>query len=297
MKKCRHILFALFGVVLGGVLCAYVFMRGALTLDDWKSLATSVSLLACLVVLLLSHALMISGARKWALLSHAIHGEKWEEPESGFFLRHYLWQNWIGQFVPPSLAIILGRGWAARHMPQMRMLSGLWSGLLDQALEFAVLVSFAGGSFAVLMLQGGPIFFIAGALAGVALLAGGFALGQRLLPEAWRAVFWPVFGWSIVRAALTVLRLVVGVYALGVFLSALKVAALAPVISILALIPLTPGNLGIAELGWQTGLTLAGEGLVAASLYAAAFRVLILIAQTLLLVWNEAYVFIVRKTY
>ena len=287
-------LLVVMGLAVGLVLCGYVFWQGEVSFTDWRSLVASSSPLACVLVLLLSHALMISGARKWALLSTAMHGDAGKEPQDGFFLRHYVWQNWIGQFVPPSLAIILGRGWAARHVPNVRFVSGLWSGLLDQALEFAVLLSFIGGSVLVLAGGYGSLFFILGAAAGTALLALLLFLFRRWIPSGLQTVLWPVFGWSVIRAVLTVLRLVVGVFALGVFLSALKVAALAPVISVLALIPLTPGNLGIAELGWQWGLTQAGEGLVAASLYAAAFRLLVLVAQTLLLLWNEAYVRFVK---
>ena len=286
----RRLLIAIAGLGLGGALCFYVFSKAQIGLADWQALAASLSPISCLAVFVLSHALMVSGARKWAILSQALHGEGGREPSDRFFLRHYLWQNWIGQFVPPSLAIALGRAWAARAMPRLRMRSGLWNGLLDQALEFALLLSFIGGSFCVFILDGGAVAFFAGAGGGVALLAFVIWCAKRWMPEGLRAALWPLFGWSFVRAALTVLRLVVGVQALGLFLSEVKVAALAPLVSVLALIPLTPGNLGIAEWGWQAGLVWAGEGVVAATLYAAAFRVLILVVQTLLLGLNEAYV-------
>ena len=110
---------------------------------------------------------------------------------------------------------------------------------------------------------------MSGAALGVVLLALLVrAAGKRWMPEELHGALWPVFGWSFARAALTVLRLVVGVQALGLFLSGLKVAAVAPLVSVLALIPLTPGNLGVAEWGWQGALVYAGEGAVAAALYA-----------------------------
>ncbi len=289
MTTLRRLLIAIAGLGLGGALCFSVFSKAQSGLDDWMALGSSLSFIHCLVVFVVSHALMVSGARKWAILSHALHGEDGREPSERFFLRHYLWQNWIGQFVPPSLSIVLGRAWAARAMPQLRLRSGLWNGILDQALEFALLLSFVGGSFFVFA-AGGVVAFLAGAGGGVAVLALAAWIAQRWMPDGLRAALWPLFGWSCVRAALTVLRLVVGVHALGLFLSPLKVAALAPLVSVLALIPLTPGNLGIAEWGWQAGLVWVGEGVVAATLYAAAFRVLILVVQTLLLGLNEAYV-------
>lgn len=323
MLFLRRFVFALFGLALGLVLCVQVFRHAQVGAADWRALAASLSPLWCVVVVLMTHALMIAGARKWAILSRALHGaEAGQEPASGFFLRHYLWQNWIGQFVPPSLAIILGRAWAARHMPdrkeiigdqsaaasvkndgmtsgesgridrRRKMISGLWSGILDQALEFALLISFLGGSALVLFYGGGATAFVLGAGAGTGVLALIALIGRRWMPQSLRVVLWPLFGWSAVRAGLTVLRLFVGVAALGLYVSEIKIAALAPVVSLLALIPLTPGNLGIAEWGWQAGLVWAEQGAVAAALFAAGFRILVLLAQTLLLAAHEGALFL-----
>jgi len=294
-RLSQRIAFSLLSLVLGVALCVTLFFHVAVSREDWIAVWHSVSLMGCLGVFALSALLMLSGARKWALLSHALHGEAGEEPSAGFFLRHYVWQNWIGQFVPPSLAIILGRGWAARAMPDVPVRSGLWSGLLDQALEFILLMGFLPGTILVLVAGGGVAHFLLGTGAGIGALALlGIAL-LRFVPTALRPVMGPVFGWSFVRAALTILRLVVGVQALGLFLSGLKVAAVAPLVSLLALIPLTPGNLGLAEWGWQGALVYAGEGAVAAALYAVTFRILILIVQTLLLIFNEAFAYVYAR--
>ncbi len=51
-----------------------------------------------------------------------------------------------------------------------------------------------------------------------------------------------------------------------------------------ALLPLTPGNLGTAEWGWVGVLTLAGEGAVEAALLALGTRLLALVAQSAVLV-------------
>jgi len=282
--------FSILSLALGVGLCLWLFRHVEVSAADWRAVWSSLSPMACVGVFALSALLMLSGARKWAILSTALHGEGGQEPKAGFFLRHTIWQNWIGQFVPPSLAIVLGRGWAARSMPALAVRSGLWNGLLDQALEFALLMAFIPGSILVLWGGGGVVDFLLGAALGVGLLALVAIIGRRWVPANLREVLWPVFGWSFVRAALTVLRLVAGVQALGLFLSALKVAAVAPLVSLLALVPLTPGNLGLAEWGWQGALVYAGEGAVAAALYAVAFRVLVLVVQTLLLGLNEVYV-------
>ena len=295
VASLKRIALTLLSLALGLALCVWLFMHVEVSAADWRGVWASLSPMSCLGVFALSALLMLSGARKWAILSRAFHGEAGQEPEAGFFLRHYLWQNWIGQFVPPSLAIILGRGWAARAMPELRIRSGIWNGLLDQALEFALLMAFVPASLWVLLYGGGVIAFLLGAGAGVVLLAAATAFVLRWVPEALRGAVWPVFGWSFVRVALTIARLVVGVQALGLFLSGLNVAAVAPLVSVLALIPLTPGNLGLAEWGWQGALVYAGEGAVAAALYAVGFRALTLIVQTLLLGLNEAYVHFTAK--
>lgn len=321
MATLRRVVFALLGLALGGGLCVYVFSQAAIGRADWVALLSSSSLLSCVLVVILTHALMLVGARKWEILAEALRKKDEPIPEPAFFYRHFLWQSWIGQFVPPSLAIIFGRGLASRHLDRAHrqsqpslaegvilqteggegvwaairhknfsLLRGLGSGLFDQAMAFALLTSFGGGSVLVLWFGGGVLAFLGGTVCGVAGIALVTFIVQRWMPPQWRQAIWSLFFWSFVWSGLTILRLVVGVQALGLFLSCIKVAALAPVISLLALIPLTPGNLGIAEWGWQAGLVWAGQGVVAATLYAAGFRVLILIAQSLLLGLNEAYV-------
>ena len=287
------------GLALGFALCVSLFQHVQLSGEDFAALAGSMTsalaLLSVFGVVVLSYLLMIAGARKWALLSHALHGEAGREPSRGFFLRHYLWQNWIGQFVPPSVAIIAGRGVAARAMPDVTARSGLWNGVLDQGLEFILLASLLGGSFMVFLNGGGWLALIGYGVAGVAAVFGAAWVGQRWLPAALRAVLWPVLGWSLARVLLTTLRLVIGVWAFSLSLSALSVVAATPVVGMLAVIPLTPANLGIAEWGWQGVLAFAGENSVQAALYPVGFRVLVLLAQTLLLGVNEVFVRFPRK--
>ncbi|MGE4350663.1 MAG: hypothetical protein AB7E52_00565 [Bdellovibrionales bacterium] len=292
----RFILIGL-SVALGVGLCVHVIAKAEISTEDWRALALSFSLFWSVVVFLLSHAMMVTGARKWELLSRALHPVPQGEPEHRFYLRHYLWQNWIGQFVPSSFAIILGRGWASRHLPRSMQkkkarpfLSGVWSGLLDQALEFFILLGFLGGSVWVLFFNGNVIDFFLGAVAGLAAQLLFFFLVRRWLPQNYQEIYWPVIGLSFVRVGLMLTRLIAGVKASGVFLSTLKVAAIASPISVLSIVPLTPGNVGVVEWGWQASLVWAGEGIVAATLYAAFFRVLILVVQSVLLGLNEAYV-------
>ncbi|HAX91315.1 MAG TPA: hypothetical protein DCY07_03790 [Rhodospirillaceae bacterium] len=180
-------------------------------------------------------------------------------------------------------------------MPDVTARSGLWNGVLDQGLEFILLASLLGGSFMVFLNGGGWLALIGYGVAGVAAVFGAAWVGQRWLPAALRAVLWPVLGWSLARVLLTTLRLVIGVWAFSLSLSALSVVAATPVVGMLAVIPLTPANLGIAEWGWQGVLAFAGENSVQAALYPVGFRVLVLLAQTLLLGVNEVFVRFPRK--
>ncbi len=275
---------------LGVGLCIGLIFWQGLEKEDAASLVDGVSFFWAGVVLFLTWALMLCGEKKWRLLASVFHGEKGREPYSGFFFRHYLWQNWIAQFVPPTLALALGRGWAARRMEGVSVSSGIGNGLFDLATDFAVLCALFPGAFLVLFKGGGAGDFLLGAACGLAVLAAaGFGL-KRLARPSLRKIFWQVGGLSFLKILFVLLRLLAGVKAFSLALALLPVAALTPVVALVSLIPLTPGNLGLAEWGWVGGLAYAGQSARDAALYAIGFRLLVLVAQTLLLGLNEAYV-------
>jgi len=280
----------------GGIaLCVALALSQEVTASDAGVLLASYSLFGTFLVVLLTAALMFCGERKWALLAHA-----WtpaaQKPPAAFLRRHYLWQNWAAQFVPPALAIVIGRGLASRRMPGGTMQSGIISGLFDQATDFILLCALLPGSFLFFFAGAGSAGFVVGAMLGVLLVAAMGAGLRRFCPEPLRTIFWPLFHWSLARALLTLWRLLIGVLALGLAIPLLPVAALTPVVSFVALIPLTPGNLGLAEWGWVGGLAADGVDAHEAALYALGFRLLVLVAQTLLLGLNEAYEFYVART-
>jgi uncharacterized membrane protein YbhN (UPF0104 family) len=99
----------------------------------------------------------------------------------------------------------------------------------------------------------------------------------------------------LLRVLVTGVRLVVGVPALSLAISWTAVAMAGPLVALLAVIPLTPGNLGIAEWGWVGVLSWAKENPLDAGLLAMGFRVLVLIAQTLLLAAGE-FIWMAKKT-
>lgn len=61
MLFLRRFVFALFGLALGLVLCVQVFRHAQVGVADWQALAASLSPLWCVVVVLMTHALMIAG--------------------------------------------------------------------------------------------------------------------------------------------------------------------------------------------------------------------------------------------
>ncbi len=291
MSRTLSSFLAILGLGAGVLLCVGLVLWQGLGAADARALAAGLSLFWCAVVLALTAALMFCGERKWGLLSRcrAARGPAMEAP---FLRRHYLWQNWVGQFIPPSVAIILGRAWVSRRAGE-GVRGGLASGLFDQATDFAALCALLPGAAFVLFGGTGWGAFFAGSALGLAALFGmGPFLTRRFLS---REAFPALFGWSVARALLTLLRLLAGVKALSLSLPLLPVAALTPIVSFVALIPLSPGNLGLAEWGWAFGLVFAGQSAHTATLYALGFRLLILVAQTLLLALNELYVLAARK--
>ena len=278
------------GLVLGLGLCVALVWRLGVSQEDVLRLVSGVSGLHVAIVFLLTALLAWSGARKWALWSEALcaAGQKTECESAPPYLRHMIWQSWLGQFVPPSLAVILGRGMAEKKETSFR--SGAISGTLDQAMEFLFLAALLPAGIAVLWFHKGFAEFLGLTALGWFLAATTTYVVARQVRPAWCFYLVRLMGWSMLRVALTVLRLVWGAPALGLSIDLLAIAAASPVVALLALIPLTPGNLGLAEWGWVGALAFAGTNPLEAGLLALGFRLLVLVAQTLLLGGYEAYV-------
>jgi len=271
------------GLFLGLVLCVALILHLDVREADWARLLQGLSWPWIIVVVLLTIALWGSGARKWALWAEALHGEAGKEPAPGFFFRHFAWQNWFGQFVPPSLAIILGRSWASRHMPGVNWREGAGNAFYDQLMEFVLLAAFLPAAVLILWYQAVVQVWAPVALAGLLAVGGIVLLLGRLFPRVPRRFLMPLLLWSALRVLLTIARLIVGAPALGLLIDPVAIAAAAPVVALLFLIPLTPGNLGVAEWGWAGVLTFAGTEPVSAGLLAVGFRLLMFVVQTVLI--------------
>jgi len=231
-----------------------------------------------------------SGAYKWAIWAKALHGEAGDEPSPGFFQRHYAWQNWVGQFVPPSLAIILGRSWATRRVQGVGWKAGAGSGLYDQLMEFAFMEALLPAAALILLMHVGAVFWVPACLIGMAGVGGIlFLVCSRLAPKL-RPYLVPLLVWSAARTAFTVISIVVGAPVLGLNIAPAFIVAASPIVALLVLIPLTPGNLGLAEWGWAGVLAFAGTNALDAGLLALGFRLLMLAVQSALLVgWHVAF--------
>ena len=298
MKRLFFFFKILFGLALGGGLCAALIWRLDLSAADGARLLSGLSWPSVLGVLVLTLLLAWSGAHKWALWSRALYcieaTDKAEPPSASFYFRAMVFQSWAGQFVPPSLALILGRGMVDRKEASFKQ--GVVSGTLDQAMEFLFLCAILPAGVGVLWFGWDADLFLLLSTCGVCLAALFVYLVAYHVRRGWCAFLPSLMLWSVLRVALTVARLVLGAPALGLPIGLLAIAAASPVVALLALIPLTPGNLGLAEWGWVGVLSFAGTPVAQAGLLALGFRVLVLVAQTLLLLGSEAYALYRRRS-
>lgn len=288
MTNVMRIIKIVGGLALGLLLCWGLIVRLNIQPADALRLMTQLSWPSVVGVFLLTGLMAWTGAHKWSLWAQAFAGPSPEKTETPNYLRHMIWQSWIGQFVPPSLAVIVGRGMAERHGASFRQ--GALSGVYDQAMEFLFLSAMLVASVAVLWFKKDFLTFVVLSLLGWAMAYGlVYLIARKVRP--FLCFYLPrLMLWSMVRVALTVARLVLGAPALGLSIDLLSIAAASSVVALLALIPLTPGNLGIAEWGWVGVLSFAGNDAFQAGLLALGFRVLVLVVQTLLLMGYEAYV-------
>ncbi len=285
---------ALAGMSVGLSLCAALVLRFDVQSHDWIRLFHNVSWPWVIAVVTLTVLLWWSGARKWALFSSALHGDSGKEPASGFFLRHFAWQNWLGQFVPPALAIVLGRCWASRRMPGVGVRAGAGSAIYDQAFEFVLLMGLLPAAYTVLSDHAVWFVWVPMAVLGVWFAASAIFLCRCWLPQGIQEHLGALLGWSALRVVLTVVRIIAGAPALGFNIEPAHIVAASPVVAILALIPLTPGNLGLAEWGWSGVLIYAGTASLTAGLFALGFRLLIYGVQTAVLAAQELMFFILK---
>jgi hypothetical protein len=283
VSSLPRLIIAVLGLIVGlGLFCG-LFLWLIDQPVAWGAHWQNVSFMGFVGVFVLTFPLMAWGARKWAVLADLMHGAAGVEPRRGYFLRHYTWQSWIGQFIPPSLAIILGRGVVARQMGgDLRARDGFWSAFWDQGLEFAVLVGMMPAS--VLLLWGGEVgelfwFLLA---AGVFLVLPVGYLFFFIFQKKILGRFYALFFLSVGRVFWLTLRLVVGSFALGLPFDPSLIVAAVPFVSCLSLLPFVPGNLGLAEWGWVGVMALGGADPALVAYYAIAFRLMSLLSQTIL---------------
>lgn len=287
--------FVLGGMAAGLLLCWALIAHLGIRSEDWARLLRDMSWPWACGVASLSAFLWWSGAHKWALWARALHGEAGSEPAPKFFLRHCTWQSWFGLFLPPPVAVLVGRSWAARHMPGVGWRGGAGSAFYDQFMEFALLAGLLPAAVLVLYAHAGGTVWLPTAIAGMLAVGGGFWLFRARLPRGTEPFLPSLLLWSALRVLVTVTSYVIGAKALGLALDPLHIAAAAPVVALLFLIPVTPGNLGLAEWGWVGVLAYAGSNALDAGLFALGFRLLMVLVQNVLLLVNEALFFAANR--
>jgi len=275
MRK-RPIVQSVLGLGIGLTLCWLLISKTAVTMADVTTLLAQFQLWPALIILLLTLALQECGARKWAYLDQQLDG-KTKHPHR-FYWRHGIWQSWLGQILPSPVALIAGRA-VVTHATDgnKNWRRGLRSGLLDQLGDLGAFMAFIPATLWQLITQGSWGAWLAEGLATYAVLGW---LGCKILPRYIQPV---LLGWSLARAVLLTVRLILGAAVFGLPIAAASIAFATPLATLTAILPLTPGNLGITEWGWNYTLGLWHIAPVTTLLYTMSFRFLILAVQTLLL--------------
>lgn len=272
-----------FGLILGVGLCVLLFWQIGLQKEDIVQIWERLSWPWVGAISLLTLGLWVSGAIKWAMWVGALNGP--EMPAMGlfFYLRHFAWQSLWGLFVHPSLAIIAGRGISARKFGSViSTRKALLNGVHDQALEFLYLLSFLPAGLFYLFVRaeiGLTVLFMVAGPCVLTLLA--LAL-RRFFPTVGLAAFGWILALSFLRVLLTIVRLACGGAALGLAVPPDLIAACSPVVALLVIVPLSPGNLGVAEWGWVGLLSAFGVSALQAGLLASGFRVMMIVLQSVL---------------
>jgi hypothetical protein len=230
---------------------------------------------ALLGVMATSWLLLEAGAAKWACLDRLL--DRSAPQPHAYYRRHLAWQNWLAQFLPPTITLVASRALVTHHAADRNWRRGLENGVIDQGSELLIILAFIPAS--LWQLTSGisfPLWLAAGLITTCAASIGGMIAWPHYIMR-------DVMLWSGVRVALLTMRLMLGAVALGLPLDLWQIAYATPPATLTALLPLTPGNLGVAEWGWTYVLTLWHADPAITALYALSFRGVIFVAQTLLL--------------
>jgi uncharacterized membrane protein YbhN (UPF0104 family) len=96
-------------------------------------------------------------------------------------------------------------------------------------------------------------------------------------------------GLSILRYGVVFSRILIVLWVLGMSAYAGAAVIASPLLQIMVLVPITPGNLGITEWTWSAILVSAGATASAAALFVLTMRILNLVAQLIVLLLILGY--------
>jgi len=290
-KIMQNPLISFLGFAFGLSLVSFLFYYLNISIKDIKPMFTHKLFPEIILLpLFFTVLLMVTGAWKWAIITKDFATENKTQKKFAFFLRHYIWQNWIGLFVPASISIIVGRAIAEKNSK-----FGAFSAFFDQFLELFFLVALIPFSILFLLKNIGTSEFVF----------------WSILSQFFAGILlWFIFNFFIIslkrcsisvlllssfRVFLIVARISFGAIILNLNIDFWNIASSAPIVSLLSLIPITPANLGLAEWGWAGILSLVGENIIYAGLFAIGFRLVIMIVQTIILLFSETYFYLNKK--
>lgn len=268
----KYLLHTVLGLGLGGFLCWMLMNHAHLTAPMVAALSDGFNPFMLVCVVVLTPLLMDAGTRKWAYLDEHFDGHA-PQPYY-FYLRHYIWQSWLAQILPSSVAMIAGRALVTHTTEARNWQRGLRSGFVDQLSELFAVVAFIPATLWQLQTGCGWLEWL---VLGIVTLLVATWLGAKILP---RYVLPVVMFWSWLRVTLITLRLIVGAQVFSLPIASSAIAYAMPLATLTVIIPITPGNLGVSEWGWAYALGLWQVDYTQAALYLISFRLLALAVQS-----------------
>jgi hypothetical protein len=287
--KSASIWRSLLGGIAGLGLVIGLFFLTHISLKSFGGFIAQLNWFAFAGIVVCSFLYVVLGAVKWHLISGV------PSPRA-FFYTHFTAQAMlIGQFLPVPVAVAVNRAAVMKLKQNVAVKKGVLNAFYDMGFDFLVAALLMPVSF--LQWLYGFSFCIWLAAGILIITAAGFLLmrAPKILPGKWLAkpvlageharglltprLIGPMMLLSAARFALVIVRLMLGVVAIGIAVPFAIVAYATPPATMSSLLMLTPANLGIAEWSWAYLLALWHVPVAVGALYGVSFRILVFMAQ------------------
>jgi len=309
-------------VVRGGLLALvsvgliyFLVSRAGLT---WSALAHSIAGFAgwaLLCVLILTGANLGLATLKWLLVIRALAPDTKSHPSFVDAMLTTAFGALLGQMMPFQLGVALARSLAGKIGIGHSGRVNLGTTIYEQLFDAIVLLAAAALSAIALVLRPALVGWIVLVLCSALLVAlfasillpsilAAIALGLAGMPRnrVWKSTLGLLSAlekmaelspsvlalltiMSVLRYAAIVVWVVIVLGALQMWTYAIPAVIGMPLITVIGLIPVTPGNLGVTEWTWSAILVSAGATMSSAGLFALTVRIVNVVALLVLIVF------------